>query len=97
MPANTKQQQQPVVLKIEFSNRKAMEHFARWLSGSGEQEYWTWMECRELDEPDSENITATEFKYYGDLDYLPSDYSEFVGDDTIRTTCGRLDKRHNDK
>ena len=90
MPANTKQQ--PAILKIEFSNRKAMEHFAQWLCGSGEQEYWTWMECRELDEPDAECITATRFEYY----FPPPDLAdaEFAGDDTIRTTCGRLDNRH---
>lgn len=99
MPANTKQQQQSVVLKIEFSNRKAMEHFARWLCGSGEQEYWTWMECSELDEPDAEDITATKFEYFhhsNSANFPPPDLAnaEFIGDDTIRTTCGRLDNRH---
>lgn len=91
---------QPTVLKIEFSNRKAMEHFARWLCGSGEQEYWTWMECQESNEPDAKDITATRFEYFhhsNSTNFPTSDDQladvEFVGDNTIRTTCGRLDNR----
>lgn len=77
-------------LKIEFDNEAAARHFATWLCGSGEQQYWEWMEYREEDEEG--DITALEFHYhgeptgtkrYGNLD--------FVEDMTIRTTCGRKD------
>ena len=64
-------------LKIEFDNEKAAKHFASWLCGSGEQQYWEWMEYREEDF-DEGDITATSFHYhgepigdrgYGDLDF----------------------------
>lgn len=66
------------VLKINFSNEKALNHFMDWLSGQGEQDYWIWMECREQEDNDAE-LTAVGF-----------DYSK---KNEIDTTCGRLDKR----
>lgn len=81
-------------LKIEFANRKAAMHFASWLCNSGEQEYWNNMEYREDEEKG--NITATSFHYHGVEDETkaqddPKRYGGFMCDDTIRTTCGRLD------
>lgn len=37
-------------LKIEFNNQNALEEFATWLCESGEQEYFTWMECQDVPE-----------------------------------------------
>ena len=66
------------VLKIEFDNEKALNHFASWLCESGEQSYWQWMECRE--EEEDGNITATRFWYHR------------LANQTIETVCGRLDE-----
>jgi hypothetical protein len=89
-----------VKLTIEFDNQEAAHHFAIWLCESGEQEYWQWMEAREEDdEPgEGEDITATSFHYHGPEDETKAQtdserYGEFMCDNTIRTTCGRLDKR----
>lgn len=71
-------------LTIEFDNPEARKHFALWLCGSGEQYYWEWMEAREGDEDGS--ITATELNYFKE--------EKFLGDNTIRTTCGRLDNNY---
>lgn len=71
------------VLKIEFDNEKALKHFAYWLCEQGEQDYWIWMECREQEE--SGNITGTNFNYHHD--------NKFLGDKTIRVTCGRMDNK----
>lgn len=84
-------------ISIEFSNKKAAMHFAHWLCGSGEQQYWEWMEYREEDE-EKGNITATSFHYHGVEDETKATndkarYGEFMCDNTIRTTCGRLDKK----
>jgi hypothetical protein len=54
------------------------------------------MECREEDE--AGDITATGFGYHGEEDETYAEdeterYGEFMCDNTIRTTCGRLDKR----
>jgi hypothetical protein len=38
-------------------DKKAIEGFMEWLDGQGEQDYWTWMECRE------EPTTLTRFDY----------------------------------
>lgn len=83
-------------LTIEFDNKAAAMHFAQWLSGQGEQDYWMWMECREYEEKG--NITATSFHYHGIEDESkskddPSRYGEFMADSIIRTTCGRLTKK----
>lgn len=80
-------------LTIEFGSKKAAMHFAGWLCGSGEQQYWQWMEARERDEDG--NITAVEFHYHGVEDETkahddPKRYGEFMCDDTIRTTLGRV-------
>jgi hypothetical protein len=84
------------IISIEFDNKKAAHHFASWLCGAGEQDYWQWQECRE--EEEDGNITATSFHYHGPEDETKSEddpdrYGEFMCDNTIRTTCGRLDKR----
>jgi hypothetical protein len=86
-----------VKLTVEFDSQKALSHFASWLCGSGEQHYWQWMECREEDE-EKGNITALEFHYHGVEDETKAKddterYGEFMCDNTIRTTCGRMDKR----
>lgn len=65
-------------IKIFFDNEKAAKHFIKWLSEQGEQDYWTWMECREQEE--TGNITATEFKYR-------------LKDLAIDADCSRLDKK----
>lgn len=88
------------VLKIEFDNPEAAEHFASWLCGSGEQQYWDYMEYRERDEDG--DITATEFHYHGPEDKTkaiddPKRYGKFMCDNTIRTTCGRLDENDDKK
>lgn len=85
------------VLKIEFDSQDALENFASWLCGSGEQQYWQWMECQE-EEEENGNITALEFHYHGPEDETkakndPKRYGKFMCDNTIRTTCGRLDER----
>lgn len=64
-------------VKISFANEEAARHFMIWLSEQGEQDYWTWMECREQEEDGK--ITAVRFDY---------DTKDF----TIETTLGRLDK-----
>ena len=80
-------------LVIKFANADARLHFAHWLCGSGEQQYWDWMEYRE-DEEDGD-ITATSFHYHGEEDESkeqtdPKRYGKFMCDNTIRTTVGRL-------
>lgn len=64
-------------VEINFENEAAAKHFARWLCGQGEQDYWIWMEEREFEE--SGNITAKSFDY---------DYENNV----INTRCGRISK-----
>lgn len=83
------------ILKIKFDNEEAALHFAEWLCNSGEQEYWSYMECRELE--DDGNITAVNFHYHGEEDETkdesdPNRYGEFMCDNTIRTTVGRLNR-----
>lgn len=83
-------------LKIEFENEKAAEHFTKWLSGQGEQDYWNWMHYREVEEegditarfiyhhPQNENFAQNDSKRYKN--------SKFCGPDglTILTKCGRM-------
>jgi len=90
----------PTTLKIEFANEDAMMQFASWLCGSGEQHYWDWMRYRE--DEDEGDITAVEFHYHGVEDETKAQndaarYGEFMCDDTIRTTCGRLTKEEDDQ
>lgn len=60
---------------IHFDTKSAATHFLEWLCGSGEQQYWEWMECREDDE--SGNITVLDFDYnFKDLE--------------VKTKLGRL-------
>jgi hypothetical protein len=73
-----------VKLTIEFDSDAAAKHFASWLDGQGEQDYWIWMECREQKE--SGNITALSFNW---------DYKNFSPENLIRTKCGRLDAKWN--
>jgi hypothetical protein len=82
-------------LVIEFDNDKAREHFARWLCGSGEQEYWEWMKFRE--EEEAGNITALEFEYFHVKDDSlgvddPKRYGKFLETGIITTICGRKTK-----
>ena len=46
---------------IDLGSPEAATHFARWLCGQGEQDYWMWMEERERE--DEGDITATRFEY----------------------------------
>jgi len=71
------------VIKIEFDSKEAAMGFANWLCGSGEQDYWQWMECQ--DEP------SVIFHYHGTEDETeseddPDSYGKFMADLTIRTT-----------
>jgi hypothetical protein len=84
------------IISIKFANEEAAHHFASWLCESGEQQYWDWMECAE--ERLDGDITATSFHYHGEEDETKdqddsSRYGEFMCDNTIRTTVGRLDRR----
>ena len=72
-------------LTIKFDNDKAREHFVSWLCGSGEQDYWEWMEYRENEEQG--DITATEFDYWTPT--YPGQKSKFRPDLVI-AKCGRL-------
>lgn len=72
-------------ITITFDSDEVAIHFAHWLCGSGEQEYWDWMRYREQEEEG--NITALDFNYHGE-----SKRYEFMSDWTIRTKSGRLDK-----
>jgi len=81
-------------ISIKFANEEAAHHFAIWLCESGEQSYWNWQEVRE--EEEEGNITATNFHYHGEEDQTkartdPKRYGEFMCDNIIRTTVGRLD------
>lgn len=82
-------------ITIEFDSDEIAMHFADWLCGSGEQQYWDWMRYRE-DEEDG-NITVTSFDYHGVEDETKEEtdeerYGEFMCDWTIRTKSGRLDQ-----
>jgi hypothetical protein len=72
-------------LEISFDNEEAKQNFISWLCETGEQYYWTWMECREQ-ETDGD-ITAINFDYWGGT----QNSNEF-GKHTIIAKCGRLSK-----
>jgi len=73
-------------ITIEFDSDEVAMHFAEWLCGSGEQQYWDWMRYRESDEEDDcTDITVVDFDYWGPK-------NDFMSDWTIRTKSGRLDK-----
>lgn len=87
-------------LTFEFDSPEAREHFATWLCESGEQDYWEWMRVRETES--SGPITVLRFHYHGPEDETkaendPSRYGEFLCDNTIRTTCGRLTQDFEDE
>jgi len=63
-------------VKINFENEAARKHFVIWLSEQGEQDYWTWMEYREQEEPG--DITAITFEY------------DYKSCEEINTKSGRL-------
>lgn len=67
-------------LTIEFDNEEARKHFVTWLCEAGEQDYWAWMEIRELEEDGP--ITATNFIYH--------DEDKNFREDLIKTECGRM-------
>ena len=62
-------------LTFEFDNPKAAQHFKIWLCEAGEQDYWTWMECREQEEEG--DITGLDFDYWNG--------------DMVKVKCGRKD------
>ena len=70
-----KKKEKPSEVVFKFSNPVAAEHFASWLAGRGEQDYWEWMGDRE--EEEDGNITGLDFDYNEDL--------------IISVKCGRLD------
>lgn len=83
----------PTDLIIKFDSQIALHHFASWLCGSGEQQYWQWMEYRE--ETKDGDITAVQFDYHGEENTSkaeddPERYGEFMCDNTIRTRLGRV-------
>lgn len=45
---------------INFDNPLAAKHFAQWLDGQGEQNYWCWMDCQEEEDIP---IVVCQFKY----------------------------------
>ena len=59
---NMNKQEPKHTVQIHFDNEEAAMHFLHWLCGSGEQQYWRWMECRE--EEEDGNITTIEFDYF---------------------------------
>lgn len=80
-------------LVIKFPSKEALMHFASWLCEAGEQDYWNWMEYREQEEEG--DITVRSFHYHGEEDETKAQddsarYKEFMCDNTIRTTVGRL-------
>lgn len=82
-------------ITIKFDSDEVAMHFAEWLCGAGEKDYWNWMESRER--KNQGNITAIYFGYHGVEDTSkeetdPDRYGEFMCDWTIRTKSGRLDK-----
>lgn len=87
------------VIQIKFANPEAAKHFASWLCESGEQSYWDWMEYREEDEEG--DITAIDFDYHNeDISKEKTDssrYKEFMSDNIIRTTVGRLGRSDSSK
>lgn len=64
-------------LTFKFDSIEAANHFKSWLCGSGEQQYWEWMECREQEDVEARD-TVLEFNYH-------------TGDSAITTESGRLD------
>lgn len=75
MPARPKRH----VLTFEFDNPEVLRDFAKWLSNSGEQEYWTDTVMMNKNKPD-DTLVATEFDYG----------KTFLKDNTIRVTSGPL-------
>jgi hypothetical protein len=75
----------PEHLVFEFESEEALLHFKSWLCGSGEQDYWQWMECREGEEEG--NITALKIDYHGDIRNIDG----FNQCRVLKTECGRMD------
>lgn len=74
-------------LIIKFHSKAARKHFAEWLCEQGEQNYWTWMEYREQEEPG--DITVS-FEYHPVVrPDLPTNnsrrYGPFLRDGVINT------------
>lgn len=96
-----KKENKETTIQIKFANEQAAKHFALWLCESGEQQYWDWMEYRENDneeEDEGVDITAISFHYHGEKDETKAHddstrYKEFMCDNIIRTTCGRLNRK----
>ena len=62
-------------LTFEFDNEEALNQFKSWLCGQGEQDYWTYQECREQEKDGP--ITGVKFDYFNGA--------------VIKVECGRLD------
>lgn len=71
-------------ITFEFSNPEAAHHFLIWMSESGEQEYWNWMQYREENDEPEGDITAVE------LDYWSLNEGETFGP-RVQMVCGRFD------
>lgn len=67
---------------FSFDSDEARDHFVSWLSGSGEQQYWEWMDMRESEQDG--DITALRFRY----GWPSPDYTK-----PIVAECGRMDAR----
>ena len=68
-------------LTINFPNKVARKHFMQWLdSAHAEDGYAIWMDAREYEDSDTEQMTVLRKKM---------DYETGV----ITVTCGRLDSR----
>ncbi len=73
-------------ITIQFENEKAAQHFAHWLDGQGEQDYWTWMSYRE--EEEAGDITARRFVYFKD--------DKFAPDGVIGVVLGRVTDKNDE-
>lgn len=70
-------------------NKAAVRHFITWLCGSGEQEYWNYMQKRE----DPENIVFDPRTDHGPITIIDFDYhSTGKFGSPIIGTLGRLDE-----
>lgn len=65
-------------LTFEFENELALNHFKDWMCGSGEQQYWQWMEYREEEKENVGDITGVDFDYWDGA--------------TIKVKCSRMNK-----
>lgn len=50
-------------VKIRFHSQQAGDNFVSWLCESGEQEYWKYMECQDMEEAGEDGVVI--FHYDG--------------------------------